>query len=130
MEYNFSSRLTYIPKWDDNRGRTEDEKIVVTYKNPTVSMKNKLVRKPELKFQYDKDGNVLGGETTVTMDRKTVIDGMDIRIDNLEYSLDGDKKKVQSSRDLWNAPSAFDPLIDELAEFFKEELERRVNEKN
>lgn len=130
MELQFSTKLTYIPKFRGNREAPESERIVVTYRNPTVAMKARLLPRPELKFKYDAQGNVQGGETVVVQDRKTLIDGMLVRIDGLVCVVDGERRVVTDSKGLWEAPAALDELIEELAEFFRSELETKVDEKN
>lgn len=130
MKYSFESKKTYIPKFDGNRSAPEGEKVTVVYNNPSTGLKNRLIPRPELKFNYTAAGEVKDGETTIVHDRKKIIDGMLIRIDGLEYTIDGEKKVISNSKSLWDAPSYFEPLIEELHQKFKEELETRVDEKN
>jgi len=130
MELEFSTKLTYIPKFNGNREASPQERFTVVYRNPTPAMKSRLLPKPELRFRYDSEGRVEGGETVVSMDRKALIDGMLIRIDGLSYKIDGEVKHITDARSLWEAPIVFDELIDELAEHFKSELEKRIDEKN
>lgn len=130
MELEFSSKLTYTPRWNGNRETTESDRVTVVYRNPTLAMKGRLLPKPDLRFQYDPAGNVKGGEVAVGSDRKAIIDGMLLRIDGLAYRLDGERKVISSTRELWEAPSEYDGLIDELADFFRKELEKKVEEKN
>jgi hypothetical protein len=130
MEMEFSSKLTYIPKWNGNREAPEIDKITAVYRNPSLALKSRLLPKPELRFQYDPDGKVRGGETVVGSDRKAIVDGMLIRLEGLAYRMDEEKKVVHTPKDLWEAPSYYDGLIDDLADFFKEELEKKIDEKN
>jgi hypothetical protein len=130
MEIQFSTKLTYIPKWRGNREAPESERISITYRNPTVNMKTRLLPRPELRFKYDAQGNVQGGETVVVQDRKTLIDGMLLKIDGLGISIDNEHKAITDAKGLWEAPAALDELIEELAEFFRSELESKVDEKN
>ncbi len=130
MELQFSTKLTYVPKFRGNREAAESDRIVVTYRNPTVAMKARLLPRPELRFRYDAQGNVQGGETVVVQDRKTLIDGMLVRIEGLVCTIDGERKIITDAKGLWEAPAALDELIDELAEFFRSELDSKVDEKN
>lgn len=130
MQLDFESKKTYIPKFNGNREAAEGEKITVVYQNPTTRMKSRLLPKPKLKFNYDAKGEVEGGETVIDADRSQIINGMLIRIDNLGYTLDGEKKVINNAKALWDAPAAFELLIEELHEKFREELEAGADEKN
>lgn len=130
MELDFNSKLTYVPKFNGNREVPAAEQFTVIYRNPTPALKSRLLPKPELRFRIDNEGRVDGGETIVSQDRKAIIDGMLIRIDGLAYKLDGETKHITDARTLWEAPIVFDELIDELAEHFRNELEKKVDQKN
>ena len=130
MELEFSSRLTYVPKFKGNREAPPETRFSVVYKNPTTAMKSRLLARPEMRFRYDSEGRVEGGDTVIQSDRKSIVDSMIIRIDGLDYKLDGEKKQISDAKTLWEAPTGFDELIDELADFFKAELEKKIAEKN
>lgn len=130
MELEFSAKLTYVPKFNGNREAPAAEQFTVVYRNPTPALKSRLLPRPELRFRIDNEGRVAGGETIVSQDRKAIIDGMLIRIDGLSYKLDGETKQITDARTLWEAPIVFDELIDELAEHFRNELEKKVDQKN
>ncbi len=130
MELEFSTKLTYVPKFNGNLDASPDERFSVVYKNPTPSMKSRLIGRPELRFRYDAEGRVEGGDTVIQNDRKAIVDEMIIRIDGLAYKLDGEKKTISNAKTLWDAPVVYDGLIDELAEFFKDKLQQKVQEKN
>lgn len=130
MELDFSSRITFTPKFNGNRTAPESDRFTVTYKNPTPSMKGRLISKPELRFRYDAEGRVEGGDTVIPNDRKAIVDTMIIRIDGLSYTIDGEKKAITDAKTLWEAPVIFDGLITELADEFRIALENKVEEKN
>ena len=130
MELEFSAKLTYVPKFNGNREAPAADRCTVIYRNPTPALKSRLLPKPELRFHYDSDGRVEGGETVITQDRKAIIDGMLIRIDGLSYKLDGETRHITDAKSLWDAPIIFDELIDELAEHFRAELEKKIDQKN
>ena len=130
MELEFSAKLTYVPKFNGNRDAPASEQFVVVYRNPTPALKSRLLPKPELHFRIDNEGRVAGGETVVSQDRKAIIDGMLIRIEGLSYKLDGETRYISDSKSLWESPIIFDELIDELAEHFRGELEKKVDQKN
>lgn len=130
MELDFSSRITFTPKFNGNREAPESERFTVTYKNPTPTMKNRLISHPELRFHYDAEGRVEGGDTVVPNDRKAIVDTMIIRLDGLSYTIDGEKKTITDAKTLWEAPVIFDGLITELADEFRIALEKKVEEKN
>ncbi len=130
MELEFSAKLTYVPKFNGNREAPTSEQFIVVYRNPTPALKSRLLPRPELRFRIDTEGRVAGGETIVSQDRKAIIDGMLLRIDGLSYKLDGETKHVTDAKTLWEAPIVFDELIDELAEHFRSELEKKVDQKN
>ncbi|WP_304223125.1 hypothetical protein [Gracilinema caldarium] len=130
MELDFSSKLTYVPKFNGNREASAAEQFTVVYRNPTPALKSRLLPRPELRFRIDNEGRVAGGETIVSQDRKAIIDGMLVRIDGLSYKLDGETKLITDAKTLWEAPIVFDELIDELADHFRNELEKKVDQKN
>lgn len=130
MELEFSAKLIYVPKFNGNREAPASERFTVVYRNPTPSLKSRLLPKPELRFRYDAEGRVEGGETIIAQDRKAVIDGMLIRIDGLSYKLDGEVKQITDAKSLWDAPVIFDELIDELADHFRSELGKTIDQKN
>lgn len=130
MQLEVSSKLVFTPKFNGNKSQPECDRITITYKNPTAAMKSRLLPKPDYNFNYDAQGKVKGGQIAVSFDRKAVIDGMLIGIENLEWKDESGIHVVKNSKDLFDAPVDFDALIDEVADKFREELERKLDEKN
>jgi hypothetical protein len=139
MVLTVSSTREFVPKFNGNKELSVSDQIRVNHNAPTMSIKEKVMPRG---FDFDKDGQV---STHVEIDRKKMFKAFDMKIVNLAYEkpidanvsgpvkVVGDNKtivKVQTSEDLFNAPVEFDPLIDELYEYFQNLLNTKVDEKN
>jgi hypothetical protein len=130
MELVLSSELTYVPKFGGNRKMPAAEQIVAIYRAPTMSMKKRLLPRPNFTFNYDSAGNVKGGEVSIGLDSKPLIDGMLIRLTNARWK-DGDEvHEITDAKSLYEAPVQFDELVEELADHFRAELDKKYKEKN
>jgi hypothetical protein len=117
----------FIPKWNSNDKAPVAEQIKIQHKSPTVSIKEKVFPK---KFEFGADGEVRG---SFDVDRKRLIAAFAPTFVNLAYMVDDGKevvKKVATVEQLFEAPSVFDGLIDELYNYFQELLNEKVDTKN
>lgn len=131
MIIQIATKRTYIPKWNKNRELPEDEQIVAEYTMPGLKDKARLIRKPAVKFQYDPQGNVTGGEAEVGFERRPILEAMLTKLVNCGWKdADGNTKTLAKFKDFDEAPTEFDSLADELADHFRSELEKKPDEKN
>ena len=72
MNQLIEDKRTYIPYFNGNRDLPEDEQIVVTYRVPDISLRRKLKPGRPMKFNYDPEGRVTGGEVEVSIDDSLV----------------------------------------------------------
>jgi hypothetical protein len=128
MIVTVSREKTYIPQWNGNRDLPPGEQVVAHYKAGSFDLRSRLLPDPQVKFSYDKDGNPTGGSGEVSLDKKGIVRGMLIRIDNLSVEVKGEIEKVISANDLFSGP--FEELIDELADVFRKELKKEISAKN
>jgi hypothetical protein len=130
MIIQLQTKSSYIPKWHGNRSLPQADQIVVHYQKVPLKDKARLLPPPSLNFRYDPSGKVVGGDTKIESDTRILIPAMLIRIDNLEYELEDGKHSIVTAKDLLAAPVEFEDLVDELGNFFKDELEKKIDEKN
>jgi len=130
MIVQLQTKGTYIPKWHGNRALPQAEQIVVYYQRVPLKDKARLLPSPSINFKYDPQGKVTGGDTQIESDHRALIPSMLIRIDNLKYELEDGEHSIVNAKDLFSAPSEFEDLADELGDFFKDELEKKIDEKN
>ena len=130
MLIEIQTRRTFIPKWRGNRQLPVAEQIVAHYRVIPLKDKARVLPKPAINFEYDAKGNVKGGKTEVGFDRKPVIDAMLIRLDNAYWSDEDGKHEIITAKDLEGAPTDYEGLSEELGDFFREELEKKNDEKN
>ncbi|OHD22743.1 MAG: hypothetical protein A2Y38_18565 [Spirochaetes bacterium GWB1_59_5] len=130
MIIQIATELTYVPKWNSNRDLPADEQIVAHYKVISIKDKGRVLKKPDVEFQYDPAGQVKGGSVAISFDRKPVIAAMLTRLDNCGWKDKTGEHAIIRAIDFDEAPTAFDSLADELGEFFRSELEKKLDEKN
>lgn len=122
----------FIPKWNDNLNLKPGEQIKIKHASPSIALKDSIYPKPKAEYTFDEKGNPTGGTTTMEIDRKALIKGMNISIENLSYEV-GDNKivNVVSAKDLFSdtTPTEFDDLINEISGYFQEILASKVDEK-
>jgi len=123
---------TYIPKFSGNKELPSSEQIVVTYRAPTIELKNKIVAKPVAIGDFDEAGRSRGMKVELKIDDDAYLKNMIIKISGAEYDDGGkDVKYICDASDLLKAPLCFEPLVTELVGIFKEELNASaVDEKN
>jgi predicted DNA-binding antitoxin AbrB/MazE fold protein len=130
MLISITKEKTFTPDFNGNLDLPEGERIIVKYRVPNIATKNRISPRPVLKFNYDTDGRLEGGETEVSSDAKTIISEMLVLIRNCEYEDEKGKHIVTSAKDLFEAPVEFEPLVKEIEKKFRNELEQRLDEKN
>jgi len=130
MIVEIQTRRTFIPKWNGNKNLPTAEQIVAHYKVLPMKEKGRVLPKPTVNFEYDAKGNVKGGKTEVGFDRKPLIDTMLIRLDNAIWMDEDGKHDIVNAKDLEAAPTEYEGLAEELGDFFREELEKKIDEKN
>jgi len=133
MIKTISKEKTYIPKFDGNRDLPSNEQIAVTYKAPTIELKNKIVSRPTAVGEFDDEGRSRGMKIEFKVDDEAYLRNMIISISGAHYREEGDDevKNIRSAADLLKAPICFEPLITELVEHLRKELTAKaVDEKN
>lgn len=131
MVIQVSKTKTYIPEFNGNSALSQNEQIVVTYKNPTVQMRERLIPRPQSKGQASANGSVDTFEIVLADPNKTqILKEMIQTISNCAYEEDGHEKPINNAVELLNAPSEFNGLVDELFKKCQEELQKTVPEKN
>lgn len=123
MIVSINESREFIPLWKGNRDEPKSEQIRFEHKTPTVAIKDRL--NPQV-FEF-KDGGVSG---SFTVDRRKCFDVMVTAIHNLGYTKDGVEYKVATVDQLFNAPTVFTSLVDEVYNHFQEILNDKVDEKN
>jgi hypothetical protein len=121
---------TYIPFFNGNRDLPEHEQFDVTYRVPDLQLCLILKPKPKIKFNYDRDGNTIGGETEISIDKMGVIRGLLVSIRNLSWENSKGVHEVTKAPDILTGPVGYEALIDELHDEFSKELDRKIDEKN
>jgi len=125
MLVTVSTTREFIPKFNGNKKAVAGEQIRVAYKAPTIAMKEKLFPR---KFSLGLDGAF---STSVEVDRGKIIKEMLVELFNAQYKNDnGDLVTIRNSGELMEAPIEFDPLIEEVYNYFTELLNKKTNEKN
>jgi len=124
MIISIADRIDYVPEWNGNRDLPAAEQVKISYKTPTVAIKEKV--NPRV-FEFDGTGSVTG---KMVIDRRLVLDSMVTSIQNLGYADSKGEHKVATVDQLFKSPAEFDPLIEELYGFLQERLNEKVNEKN
>jgi hypothetical protein len=133
MIHIISREKTYIPKYNKNRDLPSNEQVVVTYKAATLELKNKIVSRPLAIGDFDDRGKPLGMKVEFKVDDEAYLKNMIVRISGLGYQEEGDKeaKYIRDAHELLKAPICCEPLVQELVELFREELNTAViDEKN
>ncbi|HOX30917.1 MAG TPA: hypothetical protein PLB91_01230 [Spirochaetales bacterium] len=130
MNQLIEDKRTYVPFFNGNRDLPEGEQVVVTYRVPDIALRRKLKPRPSLKFSYDAEGRVTGGETEVSNDDQLMIAGMLLSIKHLSYENSKGVHQITNSKELYQGPLEYEGLITELAEVFSKELEKVADEKN
>ncbi len=131
MRLEIKDTETFVPEWNGNMELAADEQIVFNYKSPTLPERKKLVQKANIKFNYDRDGNPIGGTGEVDMDDEAPIRAVrNLVISNLEYQRGGKVKIIRSGEDLLSAPAQFHGLVAEFAAYLRDKAKEDVPEKN
>lgn len=131
MVIQVSKTKTYIPTFNGNKDIPATEQIVVTYKNPTVQMRERLIPRPQSKGKASTTGAVETFEIVLSDPNKTqILKEMIQTISNCSYEEDGQIKNINNATELLNAPSEFNGLVDEIFGQCQKELQKTVPEKN
>jgi len=124
MIISVSTKREFTPEFNGNRKLPANEQMKIIHRAPTVAIKEKLFPR---KFEFDGKGEVTG---SFEVDRKRIIGALTIDLMNIEYEGDDEKKKITTVTQLFDAPVEFDPLIEELYNYYNSILNARPNEKN
>ncbi|MDR0302337.1 MAG: hypothetical protein LBI04_08525 [Treponema sp.] len=133
MIKTISKEKTYIPTFDKNRDLPSNEQITVTYKAATIELKNKIVLHPTAIGDFDETGRSRGMKIEFKVDDEAYLRNMLIKISGAGYKEDenGETKYIRDASGLLKAPICFEPLVTELVQLFREELNTAaVDEKN
>ena len=121
---------TFIPEWDGNRDLPSGDQIRVRHKSPTVSIKERLYPREFSVEQKEVGSKDMLTHMSIVVDRKKVIAEMTDGIDNCDYDEDGVVKHIKTAEQLFNSPMDFDPLIEEIYNYYQSLLVQKVSEKN
>jgi len=132
MKYTISKEDVFIPSFNKNKELSDVEQIRVRYRTPTMAVKNRCRRRPEVKAISSGTGSVNSMEITIERDDVTTLKEMLISISNCSYEGDDNKEiKIQSAQNLMDAPLVFEPLFKEIVKEFDRILdESTLDEKN
>ena len=132
MRLEISKEGTFIPEFNGNKKLPVTDQITVRYKTPTVAIKNRCRKNPQTKGISDSKGNIERMEVIVERDNVTTLTEMLISISNCAYDGgDGKDIVIANTKDLINAPIAFEPLMKEIVAEFDNILDGSgLDEKN
>lgn len=131
MKISISKTKTFIPDFNGNKELSATEQIVVTLKNPTIAIKDKVASRPETVARADANGRVEGIDISLKTDDVAVLKSMVERISNCSYEEDDKEICINNVQDLLAAPIQFGPLMQEiLSECNKLLNASEINEKN
>lgn len=127
MVLEISRTQEFIPEWNGNKN--EAKPITVKYKNPTMSMYERLIPKPKLKVRIGADGKSEGAESDVIIDNTKIIKEMVTGITNFEIN-DGDKNyNIKTAEELFgDAPACISGLIDEIGVYLQGVLSTKAED--
>jgi|WetSurMetagenome_2_1015567.scaffolds.fasta_scaffold278636_2 hypothetical protein len=117
----------YTPEWNGNK--SQDDPILIKYKNPTMQLYKNLVPQPQLVLKVGADGKADGGETTVTINNEKIVGDMISSIENLNIKLkNGTIIPVKTGKELYGAdvPQIVSGLIDEVGSYLQGILTRKA----
>ena len=131
MKVELDREGTFIPTFNGNRNLSEMDKIIVRYKNPTLSIINRCRKKPKAKGIANASGGIDHMEITIEKDDVATIRELLVSVGNCSYVMDGKETHIVNANDLFNAPVQFSPLYKEIVEEFDRILDNaEINEKN
>lgn len=131
MLVKISKSLTYVPEFNGNKKADPADQIIVHYKNPTYSLKEKIKGQAETKARADVNGNIQGIDISFKSNDIATLRGLLERIDNCQFEDEnGTVKTISNVQELLDAPVEFAPLVEELIEEFNKTLNKKVEEKN
>ena len=131
MVVQVSKVKSFEPEFNGNRELPAAERIVVKYKNPTVAMRERLISRPEVKSHADTDGKLDGVDIAMgEINKAAALREMLVSISGCSYEDNGEEHSINNAKELMEAPSEFNELVDEIVKKFEEELNKKVNEKN
>lgn len=111
----------FVPKFNGNKKLPTGEQVVVSYRNPSLELRRKLLRY-DMKWISNKKGDY-NVESVGMPDEKEVLEGMVTGFTGLTYPDENDESvHIKTVKDLYAAPPEFQPLAKELYDFFSEEL--------
>ena len=116
-----SKKLTFIPAFNKNKECPAADQIVVTIKNPTIQIKQRVTSTPE---------TVARADIRLKTDDIAVLREMLDGISNCGYEDEDGKHSITNAKTLLEAPVEFSPLIDEIVTECNRILTRVVDEKN
>lgn len=133
MIFSTSTTTEFTPKWQNNLAEPEATRITVTHLAPSAALKDRLIPKPVLKWNFDEKGEAVGGETEMTIDNKKIVLTMVSKIHNLTVEVNGNKFPVTDANDLYGPgmPVEISDLATEIGEYLQGLLSKSgVNAKN
>lgn len=121
----------YYPEWNKNLELPEEERVSIEWKYPDISKSNVLNPRPTFKTVLDMDGKFKETTTETKTDYTYILREMVVSFRGLSYRKGGIEKKVATVSQLFEAPSLFSGLIDDVGKFLKKKLEEsEIAEKN
>lgn len=125
-----SKKLTFIPEFNKNKECPASDQIVVTIKNPTIQIKQRVSSTPETVARADTSGKIEGIDIRLKTDDIAVLREMLDGISNCGYEDEDGKHFIANAKTLLEAPVEFSPLIDEIVAECNRVLSKAVDEKN
>jgi len=131
MKLELDREGVFIPSFNGNKNLPEMDKVIVRYKNPTLSIINRCRKKPTAKGIANASGGIDHMEIIIEKDDVTTIRELLVSISNCSYTMDGKENHIVSANDLFNAPVQFSPLYKEIGVEFDRILDNaEISEKN
>lgn len=127
---NTALNRVFTPEWNGNKELPPGEQVTVSYKAPTIAMKERLF---ERKFDFTKStsGDGMDAGMSVIVDRKKVINELTTAINGLVVDVDGKDIKIATTAQLFEAGVELDGLVEELYTFYNDLINQKgVEEKN
>jgi hypothetical protein len=132
MVIEIKNTETFIPEWKNNGSLPLDQQVSIVYKTPDIGQRKRIVQKPAVKFEYDRDGNPTGGSGEINSDPEAAIRVVadTAIISNLSYTKGGKETPIRNVSDLLSAPCGFYGLIKEFADHLTKVCREDIPEKN
>jgi hypothetical protein len=131
MVLTVAKTKSFYPTFNNNLDLPEDERVKITYKMPTLQLKNQLKPRSPMRFDIDPaSGRTERGVVEINVNKEEVVKALLVRIDNFACSDEKGEHKVTNWAELLQGPRECSELVDEMYTEFKKELDYEIDEKN